>query len=227
MEYQILGGNLPVVLCTLQAGDSMYTESGGMSWMTANIGMETNMKGGFMKGLARKLAGESLFMTTYSCQQGQGLIAFASSFPGEIRAIKLEAGLSLICQKRSFLAAESSVSLEMHFHKRLGVGLFGGEGFILQKITGPGEVFLELDGTVIEYELQAGQVLKVDTGHVAMYEPSVDFDIQMVKGFTNALFGGEGLFLGTLTGPGKVWLQTMPFENLANAIVARVPKGSS
>jgi uncharacterized protein (TIGR00266 family) len=227
MEYQIQGGNLPVVLCTLQAGDSMYTESGGMSWMTTNIGMETNMKGGLMKGLARKLAGESLFMTTYSCQQGQGLIAFSSSFPGEIRAIKLEAGQSLICQKRSFLAAESSVTLEMHFRKRLGAGLFGGEGFILQKITGPGMAFVEMDGSVIEYDLQAGQVLKVDTGHVAMFDPTVNFDIQMVKGFSNVLFGGEGLFLGTLTGPGKVWLQTMPFENLANQIIARVPSTSS
>ena len=227
MEYQIQGGNLPVVLCTLQAGDSMYTESGGMSWMTTNIGMETNMKGGLMKGLARKLAGESLFMTTYSCQQGQGLIAYSSSFPGEIRAIKLEAGQSLICQKRSFLAAESSVTLEMHFRKRLGVGLFGGEGFILQKITGPGMAFVEMDGSVIEYDLQAGQVLKVDTGHVAMFDPTVNFDIQTVKGFSNVLFGGEGLFLGTLTGPGKVWLQTMPFENLANEIIARVPKSSS
>jgi len=227
MEYQIQGGNLPVVLCTLQAGDSMYTESGGMSWMTTNIGMETNMKGGLMKGLARKLAGESLFMTTYSCQQGQGLIAFSSSFPGEIRAIKLEAGQSLICQKRSFLAAEGSVTLEMHFRKRLGVGLFGGEGFILQKITGPGMAFVEMDGSVIEYDLQAGQVLKVDTGHVAMFDPTVNFDIQTVKGFSNVLFGGEGLFLGTLTGPGKVWLQTMPFENLANEIIARVPKSSS
>jgi len=227
MEYEIQGGNLPVVLCTLQAGDSMYTESGGMSWMTTNIGMETNMKGGLMKGLARKLAGESLFMTTYSCQQGQGLISFSSSFPGEIRAIKLEDGQSLICQKKSFLAAEGSVTLEMHFRKRLGVGLFGGEGFILQKITGPGMAFVEMDGSVIEYDLQAGQVLKVDTGHVAMFEPTVNFDIQMVKGFSNVLFGGEGLFLGTLTGPGKVWLQTMPFENLANEIIARVPNSSS
>lgn len=227
MEYQIQGGNLPVVLCTLQAGDSMFTESGGMSWMTTNIGMETNMKGGLMKGLARKLAGESLFMTTYSCQQGQGLISFSSSFPGEIRAINLEAGQSLICQKRSFLAAEGSVTLEIHFRKRLGAGLFGGEGFILQKITGPGMAFVEMDGSVIEYEMQAGQVLKVDTGHVAMFEPTVNFDIQMVKGFSNVLFGGEGLFLGTLTGPGKAWLQTMPFENLANEIIARVPKSSS
>jgi uncharacterized protein (TIGR00266 family) len=226
MEYQIQGGNLPVVLCTLQAGDAMYTESGGMSWMTTNIGMTTNMKGGLMKGIARKMAGESLFMTTYTCQQGQGLIAYASSFPGEIRAIKLEAGQSMICQKKSFLAAEGSVTLAMHFRKRLGVGLFGGEGFILQKITGPGTAFVEMDGSIIEYDLQAGQMLKVDTGHVAMFDPSVQFDIEMVKGFSNVLFGGEGLFLGTLTGPGKVWLQTMPFENLANEIIARVPKSS-
>lgn len=226
MEYQIQGGMLPVVICTLQAGDSMFTESGGMAWMTTNIGMDTNMKGGLMQGLARKIAGESLFMTTYSCQQGQGLIAFASSFPGEIRPIKLEAGQSLICQKRSFLAAEGSVTLEMHFRKRLGVGLFGGEGFILQKITGPGTAFVEMDGSIMEYELQAGQLLKVDTGHVAMFEPTVQFDITTVKGFTNVLFGGEGLFLGTLTGPGRVWLQTMPFENLANEIIARVPKSS-
>lgn len=226
MEYKIEGGNLPVAICTMEQGESIFTESGGMSWMTTNMEMTTNMKGGLMKGLARKFSGESLFMTTYTCGQGQGLIAFAGSFPGEIRAINLAPGQSLICQKRAFLAAQSSVTLEVQFNKRLGSGFFGGEGFILQKITGPGVAFVELDGSVIEYDLAAGQTLKVDTGNVAMFEPTVQFDVQMVKGFSNMLFGGEGLFLSTLTGPGKVYLQTMPFNNLASQIIAKIPKSN-
>lgn len=226
MQYEIKGGNLPVAVCTLNQGEALFTESGGMSWMTNNFDMSTNMEGGLFGGIARKLSGESLFMTTYSCTNGQGMIAFAASFPGDIRAISLQPGQSIICQKRSFLAAERSVNLELFFRKRLGAGLFGGEGFILQKVTGPGTVFFELDGSVIEYMLEPGQMLKVDTGNVAMFEPSVQFNIEMVKGFKNVLFGGEGLFLTTLTGPGRVWLQTMPFMNLANQIIAMVPKNN-
>lgn len=223
MEYTIKGGNLPVVICDLEPGEAVFTESGGMSWMTNNFEMQTNTKGGLFKGLGRALAGESLFMTTYSCSGQKGQIAFASSFPGEIRALQLGAGESIICQKRAFLAASNSVKVEMFFRKKFGAGLFGGEGFILQKITGPGTVFLELDGSVVEYDLQPGQKLKLDQGHLAMFEPTVDFDITTVKGFKNVLFSGEGLFLSTLTGPGKVYLQTMPFVNLANEIISMVP----
>lgn len=223
MEYQIKGGNLPVVVCNLEPGETMFTESGGMAWMSSNIKMNTNMEGGLFGGLARKLSGESFFMTSYTCIENKGFISFASSFPGEIKALELEAGQSIICQKRAFLAAERSIKLEMHFRKQLGAGFFGGEGFILQRITGPGVAFFELDGAVVEYLLEPGEQIKVDTGHIAMFEPSVKFDVSMVKGFKNIMFGGEGLFLSTLTGPGRVWLQTMPFINLVGQIIPYVP----
>lgn len=223
MRYEIKGGNLPVAICYLAANETVYTESGGMGWMTDNFDMDTNMKGGLFGGIGRALAGESLFMTYYKCRGPEGMIAFPSSFPGKIEAIQLQPGESVIAQKNSFLAAESSVSLEMFFRKKLGAGLFGGEGFILQKFTGPGIAFCEFDGDVIQYNLAPGQVLKVDTGHVAMFDPSVSFDIEMLKGFKNMLFGGEGLFIATLRGPGRVWLQTMPIPNLAGRIIPFLP----
>lgn len=219
MEYQIQGGNLPVVSCRLEAGESLFTESGGMGWMTANIDMSTNMEGGLLGGLARSLSGESLFMTTYTCVGGSAMIAFPSSFPGEIVALDLRPGQSIICQKSAFLCAERSVNLEMFFRKKLGAGLFGGEGFIMQKLTGPGKVFLEIDGSTTKISLAPGEVLKVDTGHVAIIDPSVQFDVNMVKGFKNLFFGGEGLFLTELVGPGDVWLQSMPAQNVAKSIL--------
>ncbi len=219
MEYQIQGGNLPVVACRLEAGESMFTESGGMGWMGANIDMSTNMEGGLLGGIARSLSGESLFMTTYTCVGGVGMIAFPSSFPGEIVAIDLKPGQSIICQKSAFLCAERSVNLEMFFRKKLGAGLFGGEGFIMQKLTGPGKVFLEIDGSTTKISLAPGEVLKVDTGHVAILDPSVQFEVNMVKGFKNLFFGGEGLFLTELVGPGDVWLQSMPAQSVAKSIL--------
>lgn len=201
----------------------MYTESGGMAWMTGEIDMKTNTRGGLLKGLGRKLAGESLFMTTYTCTGNTGTITFTPEAPGKVLPFKLEAGQSLICQKDSFMCAEESVDLEMHFRRRLGTGLFGGEGFILQKVTGPGIVFVEIAGEVREYTLQSGQVLQVDPGHIALYEPTVDYDLTTVKGVANALFGGEGLFLATLTGPGKVWLQSLPLSNLAGKLARYMP----
>lgn len=226
MKYEIRGGNLPVVIMNLDRGESVFTESGGMGWMSNNIDMSTNMEGGLFGGIARKLSGESLFMTTYTSNENNATIAFPSSMPGKIIPMELRSGQSIICQKKSFLCAERSVKLEMHFRKRLGSGLFGGEGFILQLISGPGMAFMELDGEVVEYDLKPGEVMKVDTGHVAMFEPTVDFDIEMVKGFKNIFFGGEGLFLATLRGPGKVWLQTMPVMNLAREIIPFIPTKS-
>ncbi|KXG75623.1 hypothetical protein AN619_16190 [Thermotalea metallivorans] len=223
MKYEIKGGHLPVVVLELQRGESVFTESGGMGWMTDDFHMDTNMEGGLFGGIARKLAGESLFMTTYTCTSPSGIIAFPSSFPGKIIPVTLERGQSMICQKKSFLCGERSVNLEIFFRKKLGAGLFGGEGFILQKVTGPGLAFMEMDGEVIEYHLKNGEVLKVDTGHVAMFEPTVEFDIEMLKGFKNILFGGEGLFLAKLRGPGRVWLQTMPIQNLAKNIIPYMP----
>jgi uncharacterized protein (TIGR00266 family) len=226
MKYTIEGGQLPVVVCSLDANEEMFTESGGMSWMSNNVTMSTNMEGGFMKGLGRALSGESFFMATYKAEGGPGTIAFASSFPGSIIALDLAAGQSMVCQKKAFLAASRTVTLAVHFQKQLGAGLFGGEGFIMQKVTGPGMVFLEIDGAAIEYDLQPGEILKVDTGHVALMQESVQLDVTTVKGFTNVLFGGEGLFLTTLKGPGHIWLQSMPIENVARNIVPFVPHKS-
>ncbi len=223
MEYQIRGTTMQTVDIQLQPGETMYTESGGMAWMSDNINMATGMKGGLMKALGRSLAGESMFLVDYTCESGQGLVTFASEFPGKIIPLSLEAGESMICQKDGFMCAEKSVTLEMHFRKRLGSGLFGGEGFILQKLTGPGTAFVEIAGEVTEYDLEPNQALRVDTGHLAMYQPTVDFDIITVKGVKNILFGGEGLFLAHVKGPGKVWLQSMPIVNLAGKLRQYLP----
>jgi uncharacterized protein (TIGR00266 family) len=227
MEYQIFGGTLPSVDITLRAGESVFTESGGMAWMTGDIKMDTGTRGGLLAGLGRKLAGESLFMTSYACQSGVGMVTFTPEAPGTILPFELQAGQSLICQKDAFMAAQEGVSLEMHFRKRLGAGLFGGEGFILQKITGPGLAFLEIAGDVREYVLQPGQLLQVDPGHLALYEPTVSYDITTVRGIANVLFSGEGLFLATLRGPGRVWLQSMPIANLAAKIARYIPSKSN
>lgn len=224
MKYEIIGGNLPAVVLELDRGEQVFSETGGMAWMTDGVSMETNMEGGLFKGLARAVSGESMFLVTYSAQQNGSKITFTSSFPGSIMPVRLAAGQSIICQKQAFLCAERSVTLNVHMQRRLGSGLFGGEGFILQKLTGPGVVFLEIDGSVVEQELQPGEVLKVDNGHVAMFEPSVDFSLETVSGFKNVLFGGEGLFLAKLRGPGKVWMQTMPVVNLAQRIIPFVPQ---
>ena len=226
MHYSIKGDAFPVVICELTEGESLITESGAMGWMSDNFKMDTNMKGGLMGGLSRMFSGETFFLNTYTCSVDMGTIAFPSSFPGKLIARHLDNNESIICQKGSFLAGSTSLSLEIYFKKKLSTGFFGGEGFILQKITGPGIVFLEFDGHVEEINLMPGQKLKVDTGNVAMFEPSVNFDIEMVKGFKNVLFGGEGLFLTTLTGPGKVYVQSMPVGNLAGKIAQYMPMAS-
>jgi uncharacterized protein (TIGR00266 family) len=223
MEYKIHGTTMQTLDIQLTNGEAVYTESGGMAWMSGDIEMSTGARGGLLKGLGRKLAGESLFMTTYTCQGASGLVTFTPEAPGKVLPFTLEAGQSLICQRDSFMCAQDSVQLEIHFRKKLGTGLFGGEGFVLQKITGPGTAFLEVAGEVREYDLQPGQVMKVDPGHIALYEPTVKYDISMVKGATNILFGGEGLFLATLTGPGKIWLQSLPLANLAGKLARYLP----
>ncbi len=226
MKYEIKGDTLPVVMMTLDRGETVFTESGGMGWMNQSIEMSTNMEGGLFGGLTRKLSGESIFMATFKATSDDAHIAFPSSFPGKIIPFELQNGQSLICQKKSFLCAERSITLEMHFRKKLGTGLFGGEGFILQKISGPGTTFMEFDGEVIEYDLKPGETMKVDTGHIAMFEPTVQYNIEMVKGFKNMVFGGEGLFLAVLQGPGKIWLQSMPIQNLAKEIIPYMPQPS-
>ncbi len=231
ISYRIQGTTLPVVTIELEPGETVYSESGGMSWMTGNVEMSTGSGGGIGKMFRRALAGETLFITDFSVRSGRGVVAFASEFPGQILPFDLREGESLIVQKDAFMCAEKSVDLDLSFRKRLGTGLFGGEGFIMQRLTGPGLAFVEVDGEVVEYSLEAGEMLQVDTGHLAAMEPSVDFDVTMVKGVRNILLGGEGLFLASVRGPGKVWLQTMPMAKLARKVAQFMPqvggKGSS
>ena len=219
MQYQIKGETLPVVICHLEAGEKMITEKGSMSWMSPNMHMETGTNGGIGKAFGRMFSGESMFQNTYTSQGGNGTIAFASSFPGSIKAFEISPGNEMIFQKSAFLAAEAGVQLSVHFQKKLGSGLFGGEGFILQRVSGQGTMFAEFDGHVIEYELQAGQQIVVDTGHLAAMTPSCQMDIQTIRGVKNIVFGGEGLFNTIITGPGRVWLQTMPASNVAGALL--------
>ncbi len=228
MEYQIIGTVLQAVILELDPGETVYSESGGMAWMSGNIEMKTSGRGGGLGGaFKRAVSGESIFLVDYTSQNGKGIVSFASDFPGKIIPVSLGQNQQMICQKSAFLCAEKTVGLDIQFRRRLGAGLFGGEGFILQKLTGPGVAFVCLDGEIMEYTLQPNQLLKVDTGHVAMFEPSVAFDVEMMKGFSNILFAGEGLFLATLRGPGRVWLQTMPTANLAKAIMPFLPNKTS
>jgi len=223
MEHTLRGTVMQSVEIKLEQGESVFTEAGGMAWMTANIDMASGMKGGLMAGLGRALSGESLFMTDYTCNSGSGSITFTTETPGKIMIMQLEAGQMIVCQRDAFMVAQEGVTLEMHFQKKIGAGLFGGEGFFMQKITGPGLACMELSGEIVEYNLEAGQVLKVDPGHVAMMDATVDFDITMVKGIRNMIMGGEGLFLATVSGPGRVWLQSMPISNLARKIATKLP----
>lgn len=222
MKYEIKGGQFPVVVFHMDQGDQVFSESGGMSWMTPNMKMETNTGGGLLKGLGRTFAGESLFLNYYTAEAPEQMISFASGFPGKIMPVELDGTNEIIAQKRAFLVGTTGVDLSISFVKRFGAGLFGGEGFILQKVSGHGMAFLEIDGEVIEYTLAAGEKLLIDQTHLAAMDASVTFDIQTVKGMKNILFGGEGLFLGTLTGPGRVWIQTMPFSKMMGAVLAGV-----
>ena len=225
MRYEIKGGNFPIVICTLENGEKMITEKGSMCWMSPNMQMETH-GGGLGKMFSKAFSGESMFQNHYTARGGPGMIAFASSFPGQIKAINIAPGQEMILQKSAFLASEAGVQLSIHFQKRLGAGFFGGEGFIMQRLSGNGIAFVEIDGDLVEYELKPGQKLIVDTGNVAGFSSTVQMDIQTVPGVKNALFGGEGLFNTVLTGPGRVWLQTMPISNVANSIRPYIPSGN-
>lgn len=226
MNYEIKGTPLPVVIMTLEAGEQIKTDRGAMSWMSPNMQMSTNAGGGIGKAFGRMFSGESMFQNTYTCQGGQGMIACSSSFPGEILPILVSPTNTIVAQKSAFLASEAGVEMSVHFQKRGGAGLFGGEGFILQKFEGYGYVFLEIDGSVIEYTLAPGQSLIVDTGNLAAMDITVDVNIQTVKGVGNALFGGEGLFNTVVTGPGRVWLQTLPRSVVAGAVAPYISTGN-
>lgn len=217
MKYEIRGGSFPVVICTLDAGETMITESGSMTWMTPNMHMETR-GGGVGKMFSKAFSGESMFQNIYTAQGGPGMISFGSSFPGKIVPLDITPGKDWILQKSSFLASEAGVNLSIHFNRKASTGFFGGEGFIMQRLSGNGTAFAEIDGELIEYQLRAGQQMIVDTGYVAGFESSVSIDIQQVKGMKNKFLGGEGFFNTVLTGPGRIWLQTMPISGIARAI---------
>ena len=224
MKYEIKGGAFPIVVCHLTSGEQMITEKGSMVWMTSNMEMETT-GGGVGKMFSKVFSGESMFQNIYTAK-GDGMITFGSSFPGKIVAIDIQPGRNFIVQKSAFLAAEAGVELSIHFNKKAGAGFFGGEGFIMQKISGQGAAFVEIDGDLVEYELAVGQKIIVDTGNVAGFDSTVSIDIQTVKGVKNMVFGGEGIFNTVLTGPGRIWLQTMPIANVANAIRPFIPTGN-
>ena len=225
MQYEIIGGNLPAVLCKLSRGEKIICESGGMSWMDGVFKMETT-GGGAAKMFGRMFSGESMFTNTYTAQQ-DGEIAFASSFPGEILAFNLTPGRSIIAQKKAFLASEAGVDMSVFFQKKLGKGFFGGAGFIMEKFTGSGLVFLEVDGSIKEYTLAPGEKKVMDTGHLVMMEDTCQMDIERITGVKNVLFGGEGLFNTVVTGPGKIVIQTMPMSKTAGVIANYLPQSSN
>ena len=226
MKYEIKGGTLPVVICTLDRNETMITESGAMSWMSPNMEMQTS-GGGVGKMLGRMFSKESAFQNLYTARDREGLIAFASSFPGSIQAVEVTPSKPVIVQKSAFLASESGVELSVFFQKKIGTALFGGEGFVMQKLSGSGIAFLEIDGSAESYDLAAGQSMIVDTGYLAMMDATCSLDVQAVKGVKNVLFGGEGLFNTVVTGPGRIVLQTIPMSHFAGAISALLPQKSN
>ncbi len=226
MQYRIIGTTVPAVELRLNSGEQVYTQSGGMAWMSPSVSMETNTNGGFLKGIGRMFAGESFFMATYSANADDSRIAFASTVPGAIRALDVSND-DYIIQKGAFLAAEKTVELDTVFTKRLSAGIFGGEGLIMQQLSGSGLCFLEIDGDAVEKTLAPGETIMVDTGNVVAFDSEVTYEVETVKGFKNILFGGEGLFLTKLTGPGKVILQTQAIRSLAERIIPYIPRQTS
>ena len=224
MKYEIKGGSFPVVVCQLENGEQMITERGSMVWMSPNMEMETR-GGGLGKMLSRAFSGESMFQNIYTAR-GQGMITFGSSFPGQIIPLQIAPGREMILQKSAFLAAETGVQLSVHFNKRFTTGMFSGEGFIMQKLSGNGVAFVEIDGDLMEYDLKPGEQLVVDSGNIAGFEPTVNMEVRTVPGLKNKLLGGEGFFNTWLTGPGKVWLQTMPISSVAAALQRYFPSGN-
>ena len=226
MKYEIKGGTLPVVICHLDRNETIITESGAMSWMSPNMEMRTS-GGGVGKMFGRMFSGENAFQNLYTAKDREGLIAFASSFPGSIQAVEITPSKPVVVQKSAFLASESGVELSVFFQKKMGTALFGGEGFIMQKLSGSGIAFLEIDGSAESYDLAAGQSMVIDTGYLAMMDATCSLDVQTVKGVKNALFGGEGLFNTVVTGPGRIILQSMPMNHFASAISALLPQKSN
>lgn len=227
MNYKIEGTPLPVAICELENGESMITERGSMSWMSPNMKMQTTSNGGIGKALGRMFAGEALFQNRYTAQNGKGMIAFASSFPGSIVPLKITPSQGIVVQKSGFLASENTVQLSVFFQKKFGSGFFGGEGFIMQKLSGNGTAFLEIDGHCVEYELAEGQSMIVDTGYLAAMSDTCSIEIVSVPGIKNKLFGGEGIFNTRVEGPGKIYLQTHPISSVADTLRPYFPASSN
>ena len=223
MRYRIMGKVQPTVILDLDSRHGVFTDAGGMSWMTPTINMSTNMQGGLLSGLARAFSGATAFLIQLNTST-QGHVAFCADFPGKIVPLELDAGESIITHKHAFVCAEQSVELAVTFTRRFGAGLIGGDGFVLQKLTGPGTAFVEMDGDALEYHLGAGESMLVEPGHVAMFDPSVDFSIEMMKGLRNLLLSGESMFFAKLTGPGRVWLNSMTVSKLAHRVGEYIPK---
>lgn len=223
IKYRIHGTVQQTVIVDLQPNQTIFSDAGGMSWMSAAVDMNTHTGGGLGGMVKRAFSGATLFIIDFTATRGAGQVAFAADFPGKIVAFELDPGESLIMHKHSFICAEKSVTLDITFTRKLGAGLVGGEGFILQKVTGPGIVFAELDGDAVEYRLNAGDTMRIEPGHIAMFDPSVTFDITRIKGIKNMLFGGEGIFLGTLTGPGRIWLHSLTVSKMAHRIGESLP----
>lgn len=218
MKYEIKGAPMSVVICSLENGETIRTQSGAMSWMSANMKMATSSGGGIGKMFSRAINGESLFVNEYTAEGGSGELACSATFPGQILAVPVSASKTIVAQGSAFLACEKNVDMSIFFQKKLGSGLFGGEGFIMEKFTGEGMVFLEIDGSVVEYELAQGETKIINTGYLAAMDETVSIDVEMLKGLGNMLFGGESLFNTKVTGPGHVWLQTMPIAGVAAAL---------
>ncbi|MBQ6347781.1 MAG: TIGR00266 family protein [Clostridia bacterium] len=225
MKYQIKGEPMPVVIFQLEDGESVICESGAMSWMSPNLEMETS-GGGAGKVFGRMFSGEGMFQNRYTARKGAGMIAFASKFPGDIRAVEITRDSPVICQKGAFLASTEGVELSVAFQQKFSTGLFGGEGFIMQKLSGNGTAFIEIDGSTIEYNLEPGQQMLIDTGYLAMMDATVKMEIQKIKGLKNVMLGGEGLFNTLVTGPGRVVIQTMPISGFAAFIASLLPRKS-
>lgn len=227
LNYKIEGGHLPVVICYPEPGQTLCCESGAMSWMSPNMHMETNSGGGVKKALGRLFSGESLFMNEYTAQGSTGMIAFASRFPGSIIPYEVTPGNEIIVQKKGFLAMEKGIDLSIYFQRKLGKGFFGGEGFIMQKVSGNGLIFLEIDGHCVEYTLGAGESIILDTGYLAAMSATCTMDIETIKGAKNIFFGGEGLFNTRVTGPGKVYIQSMPIWQIAQELIPYMPTATN
>lgn len=224
MKFEIFGGSFPAAEVTLNEGEKVFTQSGAMAWGDNDIEMTTNMEGGFLKSLGRMFSGTSLMFVTHTAKRNDSKITFSSAFPGTIKEFKVDANHEYFAQKQAFLVADPTVNVDATVNENFWAGLLGGEGFVLQKFSGKGSILAEIDGSVQEIELKEGQSIKVETGHVALFDSSVKYEIQTVKGFKNIFFGGEGLFMVTLTGPGRVWLQTLTAHDMAEKLIPYLPK---